>query len=61
MCHNSLATYSKELAFLIGIQVRGPVLQNVIKTPTPADLWPLTMDENCDALWGMRRLLAKEE
>jgi hypothetical protein len=30
--------------------MRGPALQNSMKTATPAHLWPLKMDENCDAL-----------
>jgi hypothetical protein len=30
--------------------MRGPALKNSIKTAIPAHLWPLKMDENCDAL-----------
>jgi hypothetical protein len=30
--------------------MRGLALQNSIKTAIPAHLWPLKMDENCDAL-----------
>jgi hypothetical protein len=30
--------------------MRGPELQNSIKTAIPAHLWPFKMDENCDAL-----------
>jgi hypothetical protein len=30
--------------------MRGPALQNSIKTAVPAHLWPFKMDENCEAL-----------
>jgi hypothetical protein len=47
---NSPASYSKLLEASIRIQMRGPVLQNSIKTPIPAHLWPFKVEENCDAL-----------
>jgi hypothetical protein len=30
--------------------MRGSALQNSIKKPVPAHLWPFKMDENCDTL-----------
>jgi hypothetical protein len=47
---NSPAIYSKLLEVSIRIQMRGPTLQNSIKTAIPAHLWPFKMDENCQAL-----------
>jgi hypothetical protein len=47
---NFPAIYSKLLEALIRIRMRGPALQNSIKTAIPAHLWPFKMDKNCDAL-----------
>jgi hypothetical protein len=30
--------------------MRGSALQNSVKTPIPAHLWPFRVDENCDIL-----------
>jgi hypothetical protein len=42
--------YSKQLEVSIMTHMRGPALQNSVKTAILAHLWPFIVDENCDAL-----------